>query len=590
MANKTVSVYGRNVEDGKTYTAQLFTYGSQGKKDIWGQCEFSFTDGQAEIEFFTADGEKYILNPTNNTSYYIALNNSGSVLVAKPTYVYIYPETVDNQRVSYVNDGRLFSAGASLNASVLTDDSVVVTAELVDGNGTSLAETAVSIRKYQSDSFGVYWYLAYAFADVELANDSTYYVKIKSEDKDLGTMKVYVLDPAKIYYTYSSVNYVADSSEMVLGMNGYWNDTMQADKFKIEISSASGTKLATMNGMEVDVTDYTVALTFDCSEYRDILKEYISVKYKVFYDDQEIPYAYGTDNSSRTIWVSVPNNTGYLISTRDSNTNVFLATGVYSYVGTALNVYIYYPYGTTALKTIQYAETTGAQTYEFTADQLEGLKCGSSGKMYDVLLTDADGNFISMSRIHLNAAREFKFADVSENSWMYKGIDYVYQKGIMTGKSSNEFDPNGAMTRAEFVTTLYSMQGKPSVNYENKFTDVAKGQWYTNPVMWAYQNSVVSGYANGAFGTSDKITREQLALMLYKYAKDTCGVETTFDKDVLERFADKNKISSWSKEALQWAVTNGVMSGKGENLDPRGNATRAECAAMLRSFDINITE
>lgn len=590
MANKTVSVYGRNVEDGKIYTARLWANGNSGASNICGQCEFSFTDGQAEIEFFTDDGEKYIFDPSIS-EYGIGFNDNASTYLTNPTYTYTYtytyPETVDNQRRSYVNDGSLFNTGVSLNASVLTDDSVV-TAELVDGSGTSLAETAVSIRKYQSDSNGAYWYLAYAFADVELANDSTYYVKVRSEDKDLGTMKVYVLDPAKIYYTYSSVNYVADSSEMVLGMNGYWNDTMQADKFKIEISSASGTKLATMNGKKMDVTDYGVSLTFDCSAYRDILKEYRYMRYKVFYNDQEIPYAYGTDNSSRTIWVSVPNDTGYLINTKDSKTNVSLATGVYSYVGKALNVYIYYPYGTTALKTIQYAETTGAQTYEFTADQLEGLKYGLNGKMYDVLLTDADGNFISMYRTYLNAVKEFKFTDVSENSWMYKGVDYVYQKGIMTGKASDKFDPNGAMTRAEFVTTLYSMQGKPSVNYENKFTDVAKGQWYTNSVMWAYQNSVVSGYANGAFGTSDKITREQLALMLYKYAKDTCGVETTFDKDVLERFADKNKISSWSKEALQWAVTNGVMSGKGENLDPRGNATRAECAAMLRSFDINI--
>ena len=72
--------------------------------------------------------------------------------------------------------------------------------------------------------------------------------------------------------------------------------------------------------------------------------------------------------------------------------------------------------------------------------------------------------------------------------------------------------------------------------------------------------------------------------MIYKYAKDTCGMKVTVDKDALERFDDKDKVSDWSREALQWAVTNGVMSGKGNALDPVGNATRAECAAMLKKL------
>ena len=205
------------------------------------------------------------------------------------------------------------------------------------------------------------------------------------------------------------------------------------------------------------------------------------------------------------------------------------------------------------------------------------------GGEYHVDYVLADGT-IYQSQTALIIEKDFPFVDVDLSSWMYSGIDYVYQRNIMTGKSGTRFDPNGAMTRAEFVTTLYSMQGKPGVSYEDKFTDVVDGQWYTKPVMWAYQNKVVSGYANGAFGTSDKITREQLALMIYKYAKDTCGMKVTVDKDALERFDDKNKVSDWSREALQWAVTNGVMSGKGNSLDPVGNATRAECAAMLKKL------
>lgn len=585
IANKTVSVYGRNVEEGKTYTAQLSYYGQK----VYGQCDFSFTNGEAEIEFFTEDGEKYEMD-SSISQYYIGLKDSGTVSLTNPmyksTYNYTYPSTVDGYRMAYVNDGSVLNGGASLNASALTEDSIV-TAELMDADKNSLAETGVSTKKYQNDNGDAYWYLGYAFTDVTLANDTLYYVKVKADGKDMGSITISVLDPVKMYYSSSNIGFVVNNTEMTLTMNGFWKDNLQADKLRLDISSASGIKIATMDGTSLTLNNNRLNVTFDYASCYDALKEYASMTYKVFYDNQEITYAYG-DGDVRTFRMYTPNTTGYLMSGRDSKTNANLATGVYSYSGKAMTVYIYYPYGTTALKTLQYTGVSGTQY--FTDEQLDGLKYGVNGKQYDVVLTDVDGNFISQTRAYLDAQKEFKFDDVDQNSWMYTGVNYVYQKGIMTGKSNNKFDPTGAMTRAEFVTTLYSMQGRPTVSYENKFSDVADGQWYTSPVMWAYQNQVVGGYANGSFGTSDKITREQLALMLYKYAKDTCGVETTYDENVLEHFADKDKISSWSKEALQWAVTNGVMGGKGENLDPLGNATRAECATMLRSFDINILD
>jgi len=589
LANKTVSVYGRNVENGKTYTAQLSGYNQAGQRKIYAQCDFSFTDGEAEIEFFTEDGEKYEMD-SSIRQYYVGLKDNGTVSINNPIYqnTYTYPSNVDGSRIAYVNDGSVLDVGSSLNASVLTEDSIV-TAKLVDKDGTSLAETGVSIRQFQNNNGDAYWYLGYVFSDVTLINDSQYYIEVTADGKDLGSITVNVLDPEKIYYSSSNVGYTIDETKMSLIMNGFWKDNMQADKFRIEISSASGAKIASMNGTALNLKDSRVSVSFDYASCYDTLKEYVNMTYNVFYDNQEIPYAYG-EGYTRSLYMYTSNNVGYLLDGKDSKINAYVATGVYSYSGKAMNVYIYLPYGTTALKTLQFAETSSSQYHYFTDEQLAGLKYGLNGKMYDVVLTDGDGNFISQSRSYLEAQKAFKFDDVDKNSWMYTGVNYVYQQGIMTGKSGNKFDPTGAMTRAEFVTTLYSMQGKPGVSYEAKFTDVADGQWYTNPVMWAYQNKVVSGYANGAFGTSDKITREQLALMLYKYAKDTCGVATTFDKDALERFNDKDKISSWSKEALQWAVTNGVMSGKGDNLDPLGNATRAECAAMLRSFNINILD
>ena len=184
---------------------------------------------------------------------------------------------------------------------------------------------------------------------------------------------------------------------------------------------------------------------------------------------------------------------------------------------------------------------------------------------------------------------EEKFTDVEAGAWYVSAVQYAYDNGIMGGKSATTFEPNANLTRAEFATVLYSQSGRPSVTYRPVFKDVEEGAWYTNPVLWAYENGIVGGYANGNFGTSDKITREQLALMMYKYAKAK-GYDTTAESVVLEKFSDEAQISTWAREAIQWAASHVIMSGKGNGadgkplLDPQGNATRAECAAMMKKM------
>lgn len=181
-----------------------------------------------------------------------------------------------------------------------------------------------------------------------------------------------------------------------------------------------------------------------------------------------------------------------------------------------------------------------------------------------------------------------KFTDVKKGAWYVNHVQYVFDQGIMSGKSEDTFDPNGNLTRAEFATVLYSLAGKPDVTYTSQFTDVPDKQWFTKPVMWAYENGIVSGYGNGSFGTNDKITREQLAIMLYKYAQQK-SYHLDITDGVLDSFSDKASVSSWATKSVQWAVTQGVISGKGSagsnyRLDPVGNATRAECAAMIKKL------
>ena len=187
-----------------------------------------------------------------------------------------------------------------------------------------------------------------------------------------------------------------------------------------------------------------------------------------------------------------------------------------------------------------------------------------------------------------------KFTDVSTDSssanyWMYPGIKYVFEKGIMSGKSDAIFDPTGNLTREEFCMVLYSQAGLPEVNYVFKYPDIFNGKWYSDAVIWASNNNIVSGYGNGYFGLGDKITRCQLAVMLYSHARMT-GADLTFNIHALKGYADNPEVPQWAEEAMKWAVTQGIISGKGNAssttymLDPNGNATRAECAAMMKKY------
>lgn len=173
----------------------------------------------------------------------------------------------------------------------------------------------------------------------------------------------------------------------------------------------------------------------------------------------------------------------------------------------------------------------------------------------------------------------FKFADVDTNAWYHLAVDFVITNGLMNGISGSEFAPNANLSRAMLAQILYNKEGTPSVSGTADFTDVPEGMWYTNAVAWASANGIVSGYGNGQFGPNDNITREQLAVMLYRYAGSPSASGS------VNSFVDSAEISDYAVNAMVWATSNGIMSGKGaNNLDPKGLATRAEVAQMLKSY------
>ena len=175
------------------------------------------------------------------------------------------------------------------------------------------------------------------------------------------------------------------------------------------------------------------------------------------------------------------------------------------------------------------------------------------------------------------------FSDVRKSDWYYNAVKYVYEHKIMSGTNSTTFASNQNLTRGMIVTMLYNMENHPSIKGTSKFSDVQnKNVYFYNAVVWASNNNVVSGYANGKFGPDDNITREQLATILYNYCRYK-GKYKTVHADY-SKFTDSSKISSFAKWGMNWAVGNKIVNGSNGKLNPQGTATRAEAAAMISNY------
>ena len=171
------------------------------------------------------------------------------------------------------------------------------------------------------------------------------------------------------------------------------------------------------------------------------------------------------------------------------------------------------------------------------------------------------------------------FADVSEGDWYYEAVRFVQERGLMNGYSDGQFGPNDNLSRAQLAQILFNKEGKPGVNYLMDFSDVADEAWYAEAVRWAASQGIVGGYGNGTFGPDDPITREQLAVMLWRYS----GSPAATNKEL--RFNDADEISGFALEALRWAMENGILNGYDDGrLAPMGQATRAQAAQMLKNF------
>ena len=174
------------------------------------------------------------------------------------------------------------------------------------------------------------------------------------------------------------------------------------------------------------------------------------------------------------------------------------------------------------------------------------------------------------------------FIDVDVSDWFASYVTDMYERGLMNGTSATTFSPAVTTSRGMMVTILHNLEGRPATE-GTYFSDVALNQYYTNAASWAAENGIVSGYGNGQFGPNDPITREQMVMILMRYSAYK-GIDTSRRAD-LSQFTDSAQISAEATEAMSWAYAEGLINGKGNGiLDPQGQSTRAEVAAIVSRF------
>ena len=178
-----------------------------------------------------------------------------------------------------------------------------------------------------------------------------------------------------------------------------------------------------------------------------------------------------------------------------------------------------------------------------------------------------------------------KFTDFEADAWYHEYLDYAVGHNLINGTSATTVEPATPTTRAMIATILYRLEGKPAVSSADPFDDVAEGVWYTDAIAWAAANGIVNGYGDGKFGPNDDITREQLATMLWRYAKYK-GYDVSVGEDTnIISYEDFDQIGKWAVPAMQWAVGAGIIRGRTvSTLVPGEGANRAEAAAMLMRF------
>ena len=230
------------------------------------------------------------------------------------------------------------------------------------------------------------------------------------------------------------------------------------------------------------------------------------------------------------------------------------------------------------------------------------VKPNADKELYDLKVTGEDGKAIAVTKVNdttytftmpdgkVTIAATFgcdggdncpskAFTDLGDKQWYHDSIDYAVENGLLEGTSPTTMEPNATLIRAQLAQILYNIEDKPAVTGEMIFEDVPASEWFYGPILWANQNDIINGTSPTTFEPLEDISRQDLALMLYRYAGKPA---VTGD---LDGFTDADQVGDWAEEAMAWAIAEGIVQGDTPTtLNPTGTATRAEAAAMLQRF------
>lgn len=307
-----------------------------------------------------------------------------------------------------------------------------------------------------------------------------------------------------------------------------------------------------------------------------------SVTVKVWSSVRLLPSLDPVDCTDELVWsssdasVAAVSADGTVTGRKDGSAVITVTAGSVSArcevaVGTPAHVHSY-----TAVVTAPTCAVQGYTTYT----------CSCGEYYYDDYVPALGHIYVDGVCTRCGASRpETRFVDVKLGSWYYNSIVYAVSNGLMNGVGDSKFEPEEGMTRAMLVTVLWRYEGSPKQR-PSTFSDVRRGQWYSEAVSWAAKNGIVTGVGDNKFEPDTQITREQIATILYRYAQKKRA--DTAARGSLSAFPDNGKVNGWAKTALQWCVGEGLIGGTNENgrvyLDPQGTATRAQVATILMRY------
>lgn len=201
----------------------------------------------------------------------------------------------------------------------------------------------------------------------------------------------------------------------------------------------------------------------------------------------------------------------------------------------------------------------------------------------EVVASSQSAGWLTEGRWRMGTGRvPLPFTDVALGQWYYEDVRFVVENGLFQGVGGGRFNPDGTMERGMMTTVLHRLGGEPPVSGSQPFTDVPAGEWYAPGTAWCAGMKIVEGVGGGRFEPNGKVTREQIAVMLYKYAVQTG--HNAWERGALGVFPDAGSVSSWAGDAMSWAVGTKILNGSDGKLLPGESATRAQVAAMLHRF------